>query len=103
VRCAAQLPDGASFFLLCPQGASPVTRWGEPPPVHAVVIGCNVAEASALVHADGVDLARNAVGIGLSCRLCERQNCPSGAFPPLEHRLALNPMMTGDRPYRFKP
>jgi predicted transcriptional regulator/transcriptional regulator with XRE-family HTH domain len=98
----AQLPDGASFFCFARTVRRPATRWGEPPPVHAVAMGCDVAQAAALAYADGMDLARSAVGIGLSCRLCDRQNCRSRAFPPLEHRLALDPMISGDSPYRFE-
>ena len=38
------------------------------------------------------------------CRaLCDRQNCRSRAFPPLEHRLALDPTLGSDTPYRFEP
>ena len=48
------------------------------------------------------NLERAAVGIGLSCRLCDRQACRSRAFPPLEHRLALDPALTSDSPYRFE-
>jgi hypothetical protein len=43
------------------------------------------------------------VGIGLSCRLCDRMDCRSRAFPPLEHRLALDPMVGSAAPYRFEP
>jgi predicted transcriptional regulator len=42
------------------------------------------------------------VGIGLSCRLCDRADCRSRAFPPLEHRLALDPLVTSAAPYRFE-
>jgi predicted transcriptional regulator len=42
------------------------------------------------------------VGIGLSRRLCDRQDCRSRAFPPLEHRLMLDPNSTGTSPYRFE-
>jgi predicted transcriptional regulator len=42
------------------------------------------------------------VGIGLSCRLCDRANCRSRAFPPFEHRLGLDPLTRGDSPYRFE-
>ena len=54
------------------------------------------------VYADGIDLQRAVVGIGLSCRLCDRQGCRSRAFPPLEHRLALDPTLGSDSPYRFE-
>jgi predicted transcriptional regulator len=71
--------------------------------VHVIAMGCDISHAPAMVYADGIDLARAAVGIGLSCRLCDRQACRSRAFPPLEHRLALDPAVTSDTPYRFIP
>ncbi len=99
----AQLGDGSSFLCFARTVSRPATRWGEPAPVHVVAMGCDVAHAPDIVYADGVDLERARVGIGLSCRLCDRQGCRSRAFPPLEHRLALDPMTTGDSPYRFEP
>ncbi len=98
----AALPDGATFLCL----ARAIVRtgpWGEPPPVHIVALGCDIAHAGAVAYADGLDLARAAVGIGLSCRLCDRPDCRSRAFPPLAHRLALDPHTAGASPYRFKP
>ena len=99
----AQLPDGATFlcFARCVVGRA--SAWGEPPPTHVIAMGCEVAHADALVYADGIELERATVGIGLSCRLCERQDCRSRAFPPLEHRLALDPLLASDSPYRFVP
>jgi len=99
----AALPDGATFlcFARCVVGRA--TRWGEPAPTHVIAMGCEVGHADALVYADGLDLERASVGIGLSCRLCDREGCRSRAFPPLEHRLALDPMLAADSPYRFVP
>ena len=99
----AQLPDGATFlcFARCVVGRA--KHWGEPAPRHVIAMGCEVGNADQVVYADGLDLDQAAVGIGLSCRLCERENCRSRAFPPLEHRLALDPDLAGDSPYRFVP
>jgi predicted transcriptional regulator/transcriptional regulator with XRE-family HTH domain len=99
----AQLPDGATFlcFARCIEG--PASAWGEPPPTHVIAMGCDVGHAADLVYADGLNLEHAAVGIGLSCRLCDRPNCRSRAFPPLEHRLAVDPNLAGDSPYRFEP
>ena len=77
----------------------PAARWGEPRPVHVVAMGCAVAHADEIVYADGLDLERAKVGIGLSCRLCDRPDCRSRAFPPLEHRLALDPLTSSATPY----
>ena len=61
------------------------------------------SRAPEVIYGDGLDLERAMVGIGLSCRLCDRLDCRSRAFPPLEHRLALDPMVTSASPYQFKP
>jgi predicted transcriptional regulator/transcriptional regulator with XRE-family HTH domain len=97
----AGLPDGATFLCVARtvRGKAP---WGEPAPLHVVAIGCDIGHAADLVYADGIDIARATVGIGLSCRLCDRTDCRSRAFPPLEHRLALDPLTKGDSPYRFE-
>ena len=97
----ARLPDGATFLCFARTVAGPPVPWGEPEPVHVVAMGCDVAHAADVVYADGLDLEAAAVGIGLSCRLCDRQNCRSRAFPPLDHRLALDPLTTPDTPYKF--
>jgi len=83
--------------------SGPAARWGEPPPVHVVAIGCDIAHAGDVVYADGIEVSRAVVGIGLSCRLCDRVPCRSRAFPPLEHRLAIDPHTTRDSPYHFSP
>jgi predicted transcriptional regulator/DNA-binding XRE family transcriptional regulator len=98
----AELPDGAAFLCFARTIARPASHWGEPRPVHVVAMGCALAHAGELAYADGIDLDRARVGIGLSCRLCDRQDCRSRAFPPLEHRLALDPNSTGVTPYRFE-
>jgi hypothetical protein len=98
----ARLPDGATFLTVARSVQSPAAHWGEPPPVHVVGMGCDISRAPDLVYADGLELDAAAVGIGLSCRLCDRAECRSRAFPPLEHRLVLDPAVEGAAPYRFE-
>lgn len=99
----AQLPDGAAYLCFARSIAAMPAHWGEPPPTRVVAMGCDIARAAEIVYADGIDIERAAVGIGLSCRLCERQDCRSRAFPPLAHRLALDVSTTSASPYRFEP
>lgn len=61
----------------------------EPPPVRNIAVGCDID------YANRLDLARATVGIGLSCRLCDRPDGRSRAFPTLEHRLAPDPLTDG--------
>lgn len=98
----AQLSATETFLCFARAIAGRPARWGEPPPVRVIAMGCDISHAKEIVYGDGLDLAAAAVGIGLSCRLCERQDCRSRAFPPIAHRLALSPETTSASPYRFK-
>ncbi len=98
----AELPDGAAYLCFARAVTRPAGRWGEPRPVHVIAMGCSLSHAADVVYADGLDLEKSKVGIGLSCRLCDRPDCRSRAFPPLEHRLSLDPGTAGVTPYRFE-
>ena len=98
----AELPDGAAFLCFARTVTRPAARWGDPAAVHVVAMGCALTHAADVVYADGIDLERAKVGIGLSCRLCERPDCRSRAFPPLAHRLVGDPLTTPATPYRFE-
>lgn len=99
---AAELPDGAAFLCFARTVTRPARAWTDPKPTHVVAMGCEMDHASTVIYADGLDLERARVGIGLSCLLCDRPDCRSRAFPPLEHRLALDPQTTGATPYQFE-
>jgi predicted transcriptional regulator/transcriptional regulator with XRE-family HTH domain len=98
----AELPDGAAYLCFARTVTRPSRGWGDPRPVHVVAMGCGLAHAEEVAYADGIDVEHAKVGIGLSCRLCDRPACRSRAFPPLEHRLALDPNSAGVTPYRFE-
>jgi predicted transcriptional regulator/transcriptional regulator with XRE-family HTH domain len=98
----AELPDGAAYLCFARTVTRPARGWGDPRPVHVVAMGCSLANAEDVAYADGIDVEHAKVGIGLSCRLCDRPDCRSRAFPPLEHRLALDPNSAGVTPYRFE-
>jgi predicted transcriptional regulator len=98
----AQLSDKETYLCFARAIAGRPARWGDPPPVRVVAMGCDVSHAAELVYGDGLNLATAAVGIGLSCRLCERPDCRSRAFPPIAHRLTIDPQTTSASPYRFE-
>jgi predicted transcriptional regulator/transcriptional regulator with XRE-family HTH domain len=98
----AQLTDGQTFLCFARAITGRAARWGEPPPVHVVAMGCDIEQRENLAYSDGIDAEKAAVGIGLSCRLCDRQDCRSRAFPPLAHRLTVDPQTTSASPYRFE-
>jgi XRE family transcriptional regulator, fatty acid utilization regulator len=103
-RQIARLPDGATFFAIARTLDHPAGRFHAPVSHHAVGIGCDIARASELVYADGLDLARidAATEIGMGCRVCERSDCRQRAFPPLQHRLVVDETVKGPSTYAFR-
>lgn len=92
-RQVVRASDRAIFFNL----ARTVTKagWDHPSPSHhfAISLGCAVGHARELVYSDGIDLDNeNAiVPIGMTCRMCEREDCQQRAFAPVLDRFRLTP------------
>jgi predicted transcriptional regulator/transcriptional regulator with XRE-family HTH domain len=100
----ARLPDGATFFAIARTLDRSAASYHAPVSHLAVGLGCDIARASALVYADGLDLTRvdAATEIGIGCRLCERSDCRQRAFPPLQHRLVVDETVKGPSAYSFR-
>jgi hypothetical protein len=99
----ARLPDGATFFCIARTVERPGGSYRVPAAYSSVGIGCDIAHASELVYADGLDLSRldAATEIGPGCRLCDRPNCRQRAFPPLHHRLVVDASVKSASAFAF--
>jgi predicted transcriptional regulator len=73
---------------------------GHPPVVHAIALGCALEHAPKIVHADAVAGVKPAA-VGITCRLCDREDCAQRAFPPLNRKLVLDSHMLRASPYSF--
>ena len=60
--------------------------------------------AGELVYADDLDTVRDEAfePIGISCRICERQNCHQRAVPPFSRRLSVDPNVRFRIPYALE-
>ena len=97
----AEMPDGARYLCI---GRSIVKRSGSylrPNRHYALGIGCEVSYADQLVYSTGLPLAGPAVPIGISCRICERTDCPQRAFPPIDRGLVVPPNERHVVPYEL--
>ncbi|WP_147115181.1 short-chain fatty acyl-CoA regulator family protein, partial [Tateyamaria sp. syn59] len=97
------MPDGARYFSI----ARTVTRHGgtlgQRATRLAIGLGCDVAYAPRLAHAEGLYLDRVApTGIGVNCYLCERPNCASRAHAPVNRRLMVDENVRGLAIYGFE-
>ncbi|GAA4163013.1 helix-turn-helix domain-containing protein [Shinella granuli] len=103
IRQLAETPDGVRYLCLATQtfkgtGGFAATRTG-----YVLAFGCEVSYADQFVYADDLAIGERSrfEPIGISCRLCERGNCPSRAVPPIRGRLQVDPDIRETIPYRL--
>lgn len=100
-RQLAETPDGVRYLCLARDVSKPAGAYLAPVRRLAIGLGCDVQHAGALVYSDGLDLKGHFEPIGISCRICERQNCHQRSVPPLAGRLRVNPDVRGLLPYEI--
>jgi predicted transcriptional regulator/DNA-binding XRE family transcriptional regulator len=98
----AEMPDGVRYLCI----ARALTKSGgshlSPPRHYALGIGCEISYAQEVVYADGIDMRTSAVTkIGVSCRICERSDCPQRAAPPIDRDLSVDPDRRDFVPFRL--
>ncbi|OAN55613.1 helix-turn-helix domain-containing protein [Sphingobium sp. TCM1] len=68
-----------------------------------IALGCEAKHAGRIVHADGLDTEKDeATGVGPTCHLCERRDCPDRALPPVTRALDLHSYERTIAPYPFR-
>ncbi|MDZ4276806.1 MAG: short-chain fatty acyl-CoA regulator family protein [Erythrobacter sp.] len=99
LRQLAETPDGVRYLCLARDVSKPGGAFLAPIRRYAIGLGCEISHAASLVYSDGLDLKGRFEPIGISCRICERQNCHQRSVPPLERRLKVDPDKRGLLPY----
>jgi predicted transcriptional regulator/transcriptional regulator with XRE-family HTH domain len=104
IRQLAETPDGVRYLCMSTQVTKGGRGFRQPRQHHALALGCEVSYADSFVYADDLDLGNRAAfdPIGISCRICERGNCPARAVPPLKGRLIIDHDRRAALPYRLK-
>ena len=92
-----QLPDGSAYFCIACTVHKRGGRYGVSESYYSIGLGCAVNRAKELVYSDEFDLKKlkNAVPMGISCRICERMDCRQRAVPPIHHRLDIDENLRG--------
>ena len=80
----SEMPDGTRYFSIAQTISKPSLGFAHPKRHYAISVGCEINHASRLVYADGISLnaPRAVMPIGITCRLCDRENCTHRAAPP---------------------
>jgi predicted transcriptional regulator len=98
----AEMPDGVRYICIARAATKTVGSHLSPPRHYALGIGCEISYAQDVVYADGIDLRTSPVTkIGVSCRICERVDCPQRAAPPIDRSLVVDPDRRDFVPFRF--
>jgi predicted transcriptional regulator/DNA-binding XRE family transcriptional regulator len=97
------LPDGARYLTISRTVESVRPRHSLGARRLVMCIGCEIGHAGALVYGDGLDLrsAEGAAPTGVTCRVCERANCPTRAVPAMTQPLRLDATRKGFWPFEF--
>ena len=91
LRQVIELPDGSRYFSIAQMVKRPIAPHPLPQPRFAIGLGCEIRHASRLIYATGMNLeTAEGTPIGVNCRLCERENCPQRAEPPVTRTLILD-------------
>jgi len=100
----AEMPEGARYVSIAKGLVKESGSFARSPRRYAVALGCEVSEAKDFIYADGLDLTRAgaATPIGVSCRICPREDCDQRAFPPSGRAIRVNPDRREVVPYRFE-
>ena len=98
-----ELPDGTRFLSIARTVTAGGGGFGAPRVERAVALGCAQEHASRLVYTrQQPDLAADkATPIGVTCRLCQRIECPARSAPPLGRPILADDHHRRAAPYAF--
>jgi len=97
----AETPDGKRYVSMAKGLVKPSGSFARTPRRYAVALGCEDMYAADFIYADGMRTDGAATPIGISCRICPRDDCDQRAFPPAAATLSINPDRRGVVPYVF--
>lgn len=88
----SEMTDGEIFFCVARTVPKGPGGYHAPHTVQAVGLGCQIQYARDMVYSDGIDLEslQGVIPVGVTCRLCERDNCEQRVLPSLRSRLRLD-------------
>ena len=84
-RQVSRLPDDSTYFDIACTVVKAERGYHAPKSYFAIGLGCEISHARALVYSDGMDLetAEAAMPVGVTCRLCARDDCRQRAQAPI--------------------
>lgn len=99
-----RMPDGSTWFSLARTVVRQIGGYAEPAPRFAIGLGCETSYAPRLVYARHLNMATlTPTDVGVNCYLCEKPDCASRAFAPVNRPLAFSERERGVSIFGFDP
>ncbi len=90
----SKMLDGKTFVCIARTVSKKIGSYNSPETFFSVGLGFDAKYAKRSVYADQIDLEKP-VPTGLSCRICERENCRQRAFPPIHKNMKFDENVRG--------
>jgi predicted transcriptional regulator len=102
IRQLAETPDGKRYLCLAWSAEKRIGGYSGASRRYSYALGCEINHAPELVYARGLDLGGGPFDpIGVSCRICQRRNCPQRSVPPLGESISIAPHRRSIVPYEI--
>lgn len=104
IRQLAETPDGIQYLCLACTVDKPTGGFKDPTQQYALALGCEYRFKDEFVYSDSFagEPLENFEPIGISCRICERENCVQRALPPLKRELMIDQNNRSLMPYSIR-
>ena len=98
-----ELPDGQRFFSIARTVTAGGGAFGTPRVERAIALGCAAEHADRLIYTANPACggAEAATPIGVTCRLCQRTECPARSEPPIGRQILPDDIRRTSLPFGF--
>ncbi len=90
----SKMLDGSMYVCIARTVSKKIGDYNSPETFFSIGMGFDIKYAKKCIYADGLDLSKT-VPTGLSCRICERENCRQRAFPPIHKKMKFDENIRG--------
>ncbi|MFM6854251.1 MAG: short-chain fatty acyl-CoA regulator family protein, partial [Sphingopyxis sp.] len=102
-----ELPDGERFFSIARTVTAGGGTYGAQRVERAIALGCAAQHAHRLIYTQmpnpqgALPKMEEATPIGVSCRLCQRSECPARSAPPIGRQILPDDYRRTTMPFGF--
>ena len=84
----SKMTNGEKYVCIARTVEKGVGRYGQSKSILSIGLGCEAKYAKEFVYTENLDITdkKTEIPIGVSCRTCDRLDCPQRAFPPLHKK-----------------